>query len=55
MPLRSAVPAAVMASPVARCTLARVSGVSGSATSIASPSSSSIQTEPIPDFGSSSA
>ena len=33
-PLRSAPPAAVIASPVARCTFARVSGVSGSATSI---------------------
>ncbi len=54
-PERSAAPAAVSAAPVAWWTLARVSGDSGSAMSIASPRSSSIQTEPTPAFGSSSA
>ncbi|WP_156027608.1 hypothetical protein [Candidatus Solirubrobacter pratensis] len=48
-PERSAALASRNASPVARCTLPRVSAVSGSAISRSAPSSSSIQTEPMPE------
>ena len=54
-PERSAAPAAVSAAPVALWTLARVSTDSGSAMSISAPRSSSIQTDPTPALGSSSA